>query len=76
VVGLLLVGNGEMGKTSPNQFVRQVRQEASKIVWPTRREAGLTTLTVFVMVVIASLFFVLVDQVSAFIISQLLGLGR
>ncbi len=46
-----------MAKISPSQFVRQVRQEAGKIVWPTRKETGITTLTVFIMVVIAAIFF-------------------
>ncbi|MGB2462487.1 MAG: preprotein translocase subunit SecE, partial [Candidatus Puniceispirillaceae bacterium] len=52
-----------MAKTSPAQFVRQVRQEISKISWATRRETGTATLTVFVMVTIAALFFLLVDMV-------------
>tara|TARA_E500000081_G_scaffold149965_1_gene177729 strand:+ start:221 stop:418 length:198 start_codon:yes stop_codon:yes gene_type:complete len=64
-----------MAKISPSQFVRQVRQEAGKIVWPTRKETGITTLTVFIMVVIAAIFFVIVDQLSALVIGQILGLG-
>ena len=64
-----------MAKISPSQFVRQVRQEAGKIVLPTRKETGITTLTVFIMVVIAAIFFVIVDQLSALVIGQILGLG-
>jgi len=62
-----------MAKTNPAQFVRQVRQEASKVTWPTRRETGIATIMVFVMVVIMALFFLLVDEVIAFAIQLILG---
>ena len=64
-----------MAKTSPAQFVRQVRQEISKISWATRRETGTATLTVFVMVTIAALFFLLVDMVLSSGVQLVLGLG-
>ncbi len=43
-----------MAKVSPAQFVRQVRQEISRISWANRRETGVATLTVFIMATIAS----------------------
>ena len=64
-----------MANTSPAQFVRQVRQEISKISWATRRETGTATLTVFVMVTIAALFFLLVDMVLSSSVQFVLGLG-
>jgi preprotein translocase subunit SecE len=64
-----------MAKTSPAQFIREVRQEASKVTWPTRKETGITTAMVFVMVVLAALFFFLVDTVVAKLIQLVLGLG-
>ena len=64
-----------MAKTSPAQFVRQVRQEISKNSWATRRETGTATLTVFVMVTIAALFFLLVDMVLSSGVQLVLGLG-
>ena len=64
-----------MAKASPAQFVRQVRQEISKISWATRRETGTATLTVFVMVTIAALFFLLVDMVLSSGVQLVLGLG-
>tara|TARA_B100001057_G_C22411007_1_gene779659 strand:+ start:496 stop:693 length:198 start_codon:yes stop_codon:yes gene_type:complete len=64
-----------MAKSSPAQFVRQVRQEISKISWATRRETGTATLTVFVMVTIAALFFLLVDMVLSSGVQLVLGLG-
>ena len=64
-----------MATTSPAQFVRQVRQEISKISWATRRETGTATLTVFVMVTIAALFFLLVDMVLSSGVQLVLDLG-
>ena len=64
-----------MAKTSPAQFVREVRQEISKVTWPTRKELIVTTISVLVMSALAALFFFLVDQVIAFTIKFLLGLG-
>jgi preprotein translocase subunit SecE len=45
--------------------MQEVRSEASKVTWPTRRETAITTAMVFVMVVIASLFFMLADQLMS-----------
>ena len=64
-----------MANTSPAQFVRQDRQEISKISWATRRETGTATLTVFVMVTIAALFFLLVDMILSSGVQFVLGLG-
>ena len=64
-----------MAKTNPAQFVQQVRQEVSKVTWPTRKETTVTTAMVLVMVVLAALFFLLVDQVLAFGVRLILGLG-
>ena len=47
---------------NPIEFLNQVRAEASKVTWPTRRETLITTALVLVMVVLASIFFVTVDQ--------------
>ena len=47
--------------TNPAQFISQVRAEAAKIVWPCRREVTTTTIMVFVMAALFSLFFFLVD---------------
>jgi preprotein translocase subunit SecE len=63
-------------KTNPFTFLQQVRSEATKIVWPTRRETAISTVMVFVMVVLASLFFLAADQVLSLGVSYLLGIGR
>jgi preprotein translocase subunit SecE len=63
-------------RTNPFTFLQQVRSEASKIVWPTRRETAISTAMVFVFVVLASLFFLLADQILSLGVSYLLGIGR
>ena len=52
-----------MAKFSPFKFLQEVRAEAQKVTWPTRKETTITTIMVFVMVVVASIFFLLADQV-------------
>ena len=64
-----------MAKTSPGEFIRQVRQEASKVTWATRKETMTTTGMVFVMVVLVALFFLVVDQLIQLGIKGLFGLG-
>ncbi|HLO76619.1 MAG TPA: preprotein translocase subunit SecE [Magnetospirillum sp.] len=64
-----------MAKTSPGQFFKQVRQEVAKVTWPSRKETTVSTVMVFVMVVIAALFFMLVDQAFAWIVKLIFGLG-
>jgi len=63
-------------RTNPFTFLQQVRSEAAKIVWPTRRETAISTAMVFVFVVMASLFFLLADQILSIGVSYLLGIGR
>ncbi|MFH1553301.1 MAG: preprotein translocase subunit SecE [Pseudomonadota bacterium] len=65
-----------MAKISPTEFFQQVRTETRKVTWPTRRETLITTAMVFVMVLIASVFFLIADQVIRFGASQLLTLGH
>ena len=60
---------------SPVEFIREVRQEVSKVTWPGRRETGVTTVMVFGFVTIAALFFLAVDQVVSFAIKLLLGVA-
>jgi preprotein translocase subunit SecE len=64
-----------MAKTSPIEFFRQVRQEVSRVTWPTRKETGVTTAMVFVMVFIAAIFFFVVDQILSQGVRLILGLG-
>jgi len=65
-----------MARTNPFVFLQQVRTEVSKVTWPTRRETVITTIMVFLMVIMAALFFLVADQVLSFIVSFVLGIGR
>ena len=64
-----------MAKTTPFQFLQQVRQEVAKVTWPTRKETTVSTIMVFVMVIIAAIFFFVVDQVLSFAVRFIMGLG-
>jgi len=64
-----------MARTSVPEFAQQVRQETSRVTWPTRKETLVTTLMVFVMVVVASVFFTVVDQVLRYAVTLVLGIG-
>ena len=61
-------------KTSPGEFIRQVRSETSKVVWPSREETVRTAIFVFILVVILSLFFLAVDSLFGWVVRQLLAL--
>jgi preprotein translocase subunit SecE len=57
------------------QFFADARVELRKVVWPTRKEAGLTTVVVFVFVIAAGLFFWVVDLVLAWATRHITGAG-
>jgi preprotein translocase subunit SecE len=65
-----------MAKTSPVEFFQQVRQEVSRVTWPSRKETVVTTAMVFVMVFIAAAFFFIVDQVFSASVRLIFGLGQ
>jgi preprotein translocase subunit SecE len=64
-----------MATNSPVEFLRQVRQEVGKVTWPTRRETLQTTVMVFLMVILAGLFFFVVDFVLGHAVRYILSLG-
>ena len=64
-----------MAKTNPAQFVRQVRQEINRITWATKRETVYASISVLVMAIIASLFFLVVDLLLSSIVEFLLDFG-
>ena len=61
---------------NPFQFLQDVRTEASKVTWPSRRETLITSGLVLAMVVAASIFFVAVDQTLRVIVGFVLSFGR
>jgi preprotein translocase subunit SecE len=65
-----------MAKSSPFEFLQQVRSEASKVTWPTRKETMITTAMVLLMIVVASLFFLFTDTMIRWMLALVLGIGR
>ena len=63
-----------MAKNSPVDFFRQVNQERKKVTWPTRKETTITTIMVFVMVALASIFFFVADQLIRILVTFVLGI--
>tara|TARA_E500000075_G_C6741133_1_gene198339 strand:- start:279 stop:473 length:195 start_codon:yes stop_codon:yes gene_type:complete len=59
---------------SPFKFLQEVRSETAKVTWPTRRETMITTIMVFVMVAVSSVFFFVADQIIRVLITFLLGI--
>ena len=62
-------------RTSLPQFASQVRAEARKIVWPSRKETWITSVMVFIMVIIASIFFWIVDTGLGYAFRYIIALG-
>ena len=67
--------NIEKKKTNPAQFMRQVRQEMSKVTWPGRKETFTSASIVLVLIVLFSLFFLLTDQIWSFSIKKIISFG-
>ena len=63
-------------RVSVPQFINQVNAERRKIVWPSRKETWITSVMVFIMVTIASVFFFLVDTGLAFASRIILAIGQ
>lgn len=59
---------------SPFKFLQEVRDETNKVTWPTRRETVITTIMVFVMVAVSSVFFFLADQIIRLLVTFILGI--
>ncbi|MDR3325922.1 MAG: preprotein translocase subunit SecE [Rhodospirillaceae bacterium] len=56
-------------------FFRQVRQEVTKVTWPSRKETIVFTGMVFLMVTFVSIFFLIIDQFFSYIVKLIFGLG-
>ncbi len=63
-----------MAKINPGEFAQQVRQEFHKITWPTRKETTMTTMMVFVMVILAAIFFLVSDIIIGWFVDTVLGI--
>ena len=61
---------------NPFQFIEEVRQETSKVTWPTWKEVWITTAMVLVMVALTSIFFLFTDLIISHLVQFVLNLGR
>jgi preprotein translocase subunit SecE len=60
---------------SPFKFMQDVRSETQKVTWPSRRETVITTIMVFVMVGLSSIFFFFADQLIRYVVTFVLGIS-
>ena len=63
-----------MARVNPGEFLRQVRAESAKIVWPSRRETLMTAMMVVIMTTVLAIFFFGVDSAFSSIVQALLGM--
>ena len=68
----LTKGIGQVAKTSPGEFIRQVRAETAKVVWPSRKETITTAIMVLIMTTLLGIFFFGVDSLFSTIVQFLL----
>lgn len=59
---------------NPFKFLQEVRIETAKVTWPTRRETVITTVMVFIMVAVSSVFFLAADQIIRLLVTFILGI--
>jgi len=69
-------GSTRVAKTTPIEFINQVRAETAKVVWPTGRETVMTGVMVVIMTTVLALFFLAVDSVFNAIVKTLLSLAK
>lgn len=62
--------------TNPFVFLQQVRSETAKVTWPSRRETMISTMMVMAFAFLAAIFFFASDQIIAFAVELILGIGR
>ena len=67
--------NIEKKKTSPAQFVRQVRQEILKVTWPEKKDTFTSAAIVILLIILFSLFFLFIDQIWSFSIKKIIQIG-
>lgn len=63
-----------MAGANPLKFLQEVRQEVSKVTWPSRNETLISTVMVLIFVVLASLFFLAADQLISWLVQLMLSI--
>ena len=72
---VVFLGEPTLAKLNPAQFVREVRQEASRVTWPSRKETLITTGLVLGLSALAAIFFLVVDQLIQLAMRLIFGIG-
>ena len=67
--------NVENKKTNPAQFVRQVRQELSKVTWADKKDTFISSVIVIILIILFSIFFLLTDQIWSFAVKKIIQIG-
>ena len=62
-------------KTNPVQFLKEVRAEGRKVTWTSRKETWITSVMVFIMVLVSAVFFLAVDTTLRIAVTQFLNLA-
>jgi preprotein translocase subunit SecE len=62
-----------MANPSPALFIRQVRQELSKVTWPSRREVTVSTVMIFIFCIALGLYFLVIDKLLTWGVSLIFG---
>lgn len=62
-------------KTNPIKFIKEVKAEGKKVVWPSRQETTVSMIAVFIMVFIMSVFLYFSDQLIAYVVRLIMGFG-
>ena len=65
-----------VAKTTPVEFMNQVKAETKKVVWPSRRETMMTGIMVVLMTTLLAVFFLGVDSIFEAIVAGLLSLAK
>jgi len=74
LVFLSVLKAAAVAKVTPGEFIRQVRAEGSKVVWPSMKETRTTAIMVLIMTTLLALFFLGVDSAFSAIVQWLLSL--
>lgn len=74
-VGKLRMDDRSAKRTTPSEFINQVKAEADKVVWPSRQETVTTAIFVALLMVVLALFFLGVDSVFGALVKWLLSLA-
>ena len=60
---------------NPLKFIQEVKQEAFKVSWPTKKDVAIGSAMVFVLASLAAVFFLILDQIYKFLLDIILTIN-